>query len=47
MSAYGDWNTLCPQQTFTREGLLANFPNSTEETWTVIEVRIILSERIH
>lgn len=38
MAAYGDWNTLCPTQTFTQAGLLANFPNSTDAPWTVLDV---------
>ncbi|KAK9893364.1 hypothetical protein P389DRAFT_175350 [Cystobasidium minutum MCA 4210] len=37
MAAYGDWNTLCPTQTFTQAGLLANFPNSTDAPWTVLD----------
>lgn len=39
-AAYGDWQTLCPTQTFTQEGLLANFPNSTEQPWTVLDVSL-------
>jgi hypothetical protein len=34
---YGDYATLCPQQTFTQAGLLKSFPDSTAEPWTVVE----------
>lgn len=44
MAPYGDWETLCPQQTFTQEGLLANFPNSTAEPWTVLDVSVVDSQ---
>ncbi|KAK9893363.1 hypothetical protein P389DRAFT_20272 [Cystobasidium minutum MCA 4210] len=37
MGVYGDWQTLCPSQTFTQEGLLKNFPDSTAEPWTVLD----------
>ncbi|KAK4701719.1 hypothetical protein P7C70_g4504, partial [Phenoliferia sp. Uapishka_3] len=35
MAAYGDYDTLC-QETFTQETLLASFPDSTEEPWTLL-----------
>lgn len=37
MAIYGDYATLCPQQTFTQAGLLKSFPDSTAEPWTVVE----------
>lgn len=37
MSSYGDYNTLCPQQTFTEEAKLKNFPNSTLPNWEILE----------
>lgn len=35
-----DWETKCPEQTFTEAGLQANFPGSTEAPFTVLDVRI-------
>lgn len=37
MAAYGDYNTLCPNQTFSNASEHKNFPNSTRAPWTVIE----------
>lgn len=34
--SYGDYETLCPK-VFTEASLLASFPNSTMEPWTVLE----------
>jgi len=36
MAAYGDYNTLCPIQTFDEENLRKNFPNSDREPWVVV-----------
>lgn len=36
MAAYGDYNTLCPIQTFTEEAKLRNFPESDREPWVVV-----------
>lgn len=38
MSTYGDWQTLCPEQTFTQAGLEKNFPDSPYDPWTVLDV---------
>lgn len=35
MAAYGDYATECPN-TFTEATLLASFPDSTAEPWTVL-----------
>jgi len=40
MGVYGDWQTLCPNQTFTQEGLEKNFPDSPYDPWTVLDVSI-------
>lgn len=37
LAAYGDYDTLCPQQTFTQAAMLKNFPTSTYPAWTVLE----------
>lgn len=37
VQAYGDYETLCPRQTFTQAALQKSFPGSTEEPWTLIE----------
>jgi len=37
MAAYGDYATLCPQQTFTQAALRKSYPDSTEEPWTLLE----------
>lgn len=36
MAAYGDYEELCPEQTFTEEAKLRNFPDSTRAPWTVV-----------
>lgn len=36
MAVYGDYNTLCPNETFTQASMIANFPNSTRPPWDVI-----------
>lgn len=36
MAAYGDFNTTCPNQTFTEASMLLNFPNSKFPPWTVV-----------
>lgn len=33
---YGDYNTLCPAQTFDEQTLLKNFPNSDRQPWVVV-----------
>merc|ERR1711939_456562 len=35
MAAYGDYESLCPNQTFTEENKLANFPDSNRTAWEV------------
>jgi len=35
MAAYGDYETLCPNQTFTEEAKLRNFPESNRSAWEV------------
>lgn len=37
MAAYGDYATLCPQQTFTQAALNKAFPDSTEAPWVLLE----------
>lgn len=32
----GNYKELCPRMTFTREGLLKSFPDSTSEPWTML-----------
>jgi hypothetical protein len=36
MAAYGDYNDLCPMQTFTEAEMRKNFPNSRRAPWTLI-----------
>jgi len=36
MAVYGDYNTLCPNQTFTKATELKNFPDATRPPWTVV-----------
>lgn len=36
MAAYGDYDALCPEQTFTEEAMRSNFPDSTFPPWEVI-----------
>ena len=36
MAAYGNYNTLCPQQTFTEAEMRKNFPQSTRQPWTMV-----------
>lgn len=36
MAVYGDYNTLCPNNTFTEAAKLKNFPNSTRPAWDVL-----------
>lgn len=36
MAAYGDYQNLCPQQTFTEAGLQKTFPGSTAAPWTFL-----------
>lgn len=33
----GDYETLCPQQTFTYAALQKSFPGSTEQPWTLLQ----------
>merc|ERR1712072_738341 len=37
MAAYGDYETLCPQQTFTEASMRQNFPNTDLPAWEIIE----------
>jgi hypothetical protein len=37
MAAYGDYNTTCPNQTFTEDSKLRNFPDSPRPPWLLIE----------
>jgi len=37
MGSYGNYDTLCPTQTFTQAEQLKNFPNSTLVPWELIE----------
>ncbi|KAL7008779.1 hypothetical protein EMMF5_001525 [Cystobasidiomycetes sp. EMM_F5] len=37
MSAYGDYNYWCPNQTFTEASKRKNFPNSPRAPWTLVE----------
>ncbi|KAK9900817.1 alpha/beta-hydrolase [Cystobasidium minutum MCA 4210] len=37
MAAYGDYETLCPQTTFTENALHKSFPNSNADPWTLVE----------
>ncbi|KAH8918714.1 hypothetical protein BT69DRAFT_1353710 [Atractiella rhizophila] len=36
MASYGNYNTKCPNETFTEEAMLKNFPDSTRAPWEVV-----------
>lgn len=37
LPSYGDYATICPQQTFTQQAMRQNFPNTNLPAWEIIE----------